>query len=72
MLAPDVTEVGASGWAWDRESILDMLRESDDEAALPSGSTTCVQGHRARSHPGLVGVQHGWASSAAHLDPVRA
>ena len=38
LLAPDFTEVGASGRAWDRESILVLLREqSDDEETSPIG-----------------------------------
>lgn len=38
LLAPDFTEVGASGRAWDRESILGLLREqSDNEETSPIG-----------------------------------
>ncbi len=38
LLAPDFTEVGSSGRAWDRESILGLLREqTEDEDTPPIG-----------------------------------
>lgn len=59
LLAPDFTEVGASGREWDRESILGMLREqSDDEAAPPIG----IHDLRGRAiAPGIIRVS--WDSS---------
>jgi len=59
LLAPDFTEVGASGRVWDRETVLDLLREqSDDEDAPP------IEVHVLRGQviaPGVIRVS--WDSS---------
>lgn len=58
LLAPDFLEVGASGRQWDRDSILDLLRdESTDESADP------IEVHDLRGRvlaPGVVQVS--WTS----------
>ncbi|MHA7126864.1 DUF4440 domain-containing protein [Janibacter indicus] len=59
LLAPDFTEVGASGRAWDRRSILDLLQEESEDEDAPTIGVEDLRGRVIA--PGVVQVS--WDST---------
>lgn len=59
LLAPDFTEVGASGREWDRETILGLLREQSEDEGTPPIRIHDLRGRAIA--PGVIQVS--WDSS---------